>query len=310
MALNIKKPKIGLVGKPNVGKSTFFSAATFSQAEIGNFPFTTIEPNKGIAYVSGAKGFYSLILNEKSKYLPGLINFSPGNPYYPQITASLLNLDSTLFRGNYYKYHIAGNDTFLAPSPNIDNAVELGIVLPFKYRNLAFSFSYPDFSGKTEYSYYLVNFSESWSKWTTNNRAVFTNLKEGDYILKVKARNVYGNESKEAIFKFTILSPWYKTVWAYIMYVIAVVLIVYLILKYYTRKLERDKKRLEEIVRQRTAEIAMKNKRLQELVNEVTEQKKIIEEKNKDITDSIKYAEQIQVAVLPNQSEELKEKVL
>ncbi|MEO2154210.1 MAG: GTPase, partial [Nanoarchaeota archaeon] len=51
MALNIKKPKIGLVGKPNVGKSTFFSAATFSQAEIGNFPFTTIEPNKGIAYV-------------------------------------------------------------------------------------------------------------------------------------------------------------------------------------------------------------------------------------------------------------------
>ncbi len=39
------------MGKPNVGKSTFFSAATFSQAEIGNFPFTTIEPNKGIGYV-------------------------------------------------------------------------------------------------------------------------------------------------------------------------------------------------------------------------------------------------------------------
>jgi len=128
-------------------------------------------------------------------------------------------------------------------------------------------------------------------------------------VLKVRARNVYGEVSKVAEFKFTILSPWYKTVWAYIMYVIAIILIVYLILKYYTRKLERDKKRLEEIVRQRTAEIARKNKRLQELVNEVTEQKKIIEEKNKDITDSIKYAEQIQVAVLPNQSEELKDKV-
>jgi ribosome-binding ATPase YchF (GTP1/OBG family) len=51
MGIVIKKPKIGVVGKPNVGKSTFFSAATFSQAEIGNFPFTTIEPNKGIAYV-------------------------------------------------------------------------------------------------------------------------------------------------------------------------------------------------------------------------------------------------------------------
>jgi len=51
MSLFIKKPKVGIVGKPNVGKSTFFSAATFSQAEIGNFPFTTIEPNKGISYV-------------------------------------------------------------------------------------------------------------------------------------------------------------------------------------------------------------------------------------------------------------------
>ena len=51
MPIVIKKPKIGIVGKPNVGKSTFFSAATFSQAEIANFPFTTIEANKGIAYV-------------------------------------------------------------------------------------------------------------------------------------------------------------------------------------------------------------------------------------------------------------------
>jgi len=43
--------EIGVVGKPNVGKSTFFSAATLAPAEIASYPFTTIEPNKGIAYV-------------------------------------------------------------------------------------------------------------------------------------------------------------------------------------------------------------------------------------------------------------------
>ncbi|WP_423791941.1 redox-regulated ATPase YchF [Methanocaldococcus indicus] len=43
---------VGLVGKPNVGKSTFFSALTEKPAEIGNYPFTTIEPNKGIGYVT------------------------------------------------------------------------------------------------------------------------------------------------------------------------------------------------------------------------------------------------------------------
>lgn len=43
--------QIGLLGKTNVGKSTFFSAATETTAQIGNYPFTTIEPNVGIAYV-------------------------------------------------------------------------------------------------------------------------------------------------------------------------------------------------------------------------------------------------------------------
>ena len=43
--------EIGLVGKPNVGKSTFFSAATLAQAGIGNYPFTTRTPNRGVAYV-------------------------------------------------------------------------------------------------------------------------------------------------------------------------------------------------------------------------------------------------------------------
>ncbi|MGI5964716.1 MAG: redox-regulated ATPase YchF [Candidatus Methanomethylophilaceae archaeon] len=42
---------IGIVGKPNVGKSTFFSAATMASAEVANYPFTTIEPNKGVGYV-------------------------------------------------------------------------------------------------------------------------------------------------------------------------------------------------------------------------------------------------------------------
>ncbi len=42
---------IGVVGAPNKGKSTFFSAATLVDAQIANYPFTTIEPNRGVGYV-------------------------------------------------------------------------------------------------------------------------------------------------------------------------------------------------------------------------------------------------------------------
>ena len=43
--------QIGLLGKANVGKSTFFSAATETTVQSGNFPFTTIEPNVGVCYL-------------------------------------------------------------------------------------------------------------------------------------------------------------------------------------------------------------------------------------------------------------------
>lgn len=43
--------QIGVVGKPNVGKSTFFSAATLTDVGMANYPFTTIEPNKGMGFV-------------------------------------------------------------------------------------------------------------------------------------------------------------------------------------------------------------------------------------------------------------------
>ncbi|WP_406670802.1 redox-regulated ATPase YchF [Methanolobus sp. ZRKC4] len=42
---------IGLAGKPNAGKSTFFKAATMADVEIANYPFTTINANKGVTYV-------------------------------------------------------------------------------------------------------------------------------------------------------------------------------------------------------------------------------------------------------------------
>ena len=51
MSVGSYAKKLGIVGKPNTGKSTLFSAATLIPVAIGNYPFTTIKPNRGIGYL-------------------------------------------------------------------------------------------------------------------------------------------------------------------------------------------------------------------------------------------------------------------
>ncbi|HLP80154.1 MAG TPA: GTPase, partial [Acidobacteriota bacterium] len=61
---------IGLVGKPNVGKSSFFRAATLAQVLIANYPFATIKPNHGTAYVKTrcASNFFGVVSNPREGY--------------------------------------------------------------------------------------------------------------------------------------------------------------------------------------------------------------------------------------------------
>jgi hypothetical protein len=57
--------RIGLVGKPNVGKSTTFAALTESAVEIANYPFTTIDPNVGVTFLPADANCPCQTLREK-----------------------------------------------------------------------------------------------------------------------------------------------------------------------------------------------------------------------------------------------------
>ena len=69
--------QIGLLGKANVGKSTFFSAATETPVQIGDFPFTTIQPNVGIAYVSTTCACKHFKINHNNPLCISGIRFVP-----------------------------------------------------------------------------------------------------------------------------------------------------------------------------------------------------------------------------------------
>jgi ribosome-binding ATPase YchF (GTP1/OBG family) len=61
---------VGVVGKANVGKSTFFKALTLANVEIANYPFATIKPNSGVAHIriECADTFFNVQCNPREGY--------------------------------------------------------------------------------------------------------------------------------------------------------------------------------------------------------------------------------------------------
>ena len=67
--------KLGIVGLPNVGKSTLFNAITNAGAESANYPFCTIEPNVGMVTVPDNRLDYLAEMYSPKKYTPAVIEF-------------------------------------------------------------------------------------------------------------------------------------------------------------------------------------------------------------------------------------------
>jgi signal transduction histidine kinase/DNA-binding response OmpR family regulator len=159
---------------------------------------------------------------------------------------------------------------------NNNSVKEVYPIIPFKDRNLRLHFAAPFFEAETQTQFqcYLEGYDDDWTTWSQETWKDYTNLDSGSYTFRVRAKNVYGTTGSEGIFRFKVLPPWYKTWWAFMLYAIAAVLMVFLVVKWRSWKLIREKQQLEQIILARTKEI--KNKNLQLL-----EQSKKLEELDK-----------------------------
>lgn len=229
---------------------------------------------------------------ENDKYLwiggvEGLFRYSykKNGGTYNSIFYTLINevktgKDSTIFYGNY----IDNQNSFVAK--NIKT-----LVLPYSSNNLQFTYSSTNFlnENRNQYQYYLEGFEDSWSDWTSDTKKQFTNLYEGEYVFHVRSKNIYEEFGIESNIRIKILPPWYRTIFAYVIYALILVLVIWLIVKASIYRLKVANIKLEKIVEERTKEIVEKGKQLQEAyVN---------------ITDSINYAKRLQEAMLPDENE-------
>ena len=67
--------KLGVIGLPNVGKSTLFNAITQAGAQAANYPFCTIEPNVGVVAVPDERLDVLAKMYDPQKYTPATIEF-------------------------------------------------------------------------------------------------------------------------------------------------------------------------------------------------------------------------------------------
>lgn len=196
---------------------------------------------------------------------------------YPRIFINDIKLDFT--NVNWEEF-----DVTIDP----ETALPEDVSLEYDQNHLTFDYIGINFknSQKISYQYKIKGIDEDWSPITKLTSVTYPSIQPGDYVFMVRAingDNVWSQGSAE--FKFSISSPFWKTPWFYALIVLLIISIAILISRRRTIALQKSKKMLEEQVLARTIEIV--------------KQKEIIETKNKDITDSIRYAKRIQEAILP-----------
>ena len=182
------------------------------------------------------------------------------------------------------------------------SGLPVDLKLPFAKNHVTFDFigisqTNPE---KVKYQFKLDGVDGDWVPITSKTEVTYSSLQPGDYTFDLKAMNNDGVWNKEPLqFKFKVLPPWYRTWWFYTICIIVGLASIYGYNTYKTKKLYADKVKLEKEVASRTRELREEKQKVELINKEVVEQKATIEHKNLEMTDSIKYAKNIQEALLP-----------
>ncbi|MCP4614592.1 MAG: PAS domain-containing protein [Planctomycetes bacterium] len=189
---------------------------------------------------------------------------------YPALIRKVtIGNDNTIFNGTYFDPSSKRGNHY--PVSSVTQPKQLIPELEYKDNTIEFEYTalFYEHESSNQYKYFLDGFDKDWSDWKEDTKKEYTNLPEGEYKFKIKARNIFEHESSQAVYAFTVLPPWYRTIWAYICYVILFLSAFYEGIRLNTRRLIEAKKRLENIVKERTAEVIKQKEEIEEQAEKI-----------------------------------------
>jgi signal transduction histidine kinase/DNA-binding response OmpR family regulator len=179
----------------------------------------------------------------------------------------LIRYDTAVKKDYHVKYYSLVRNVGILGQKGVSVSPASSPVLKYRDRNLRLQVAAPFFEHRHRlmYQYRIEDRNKQWSQWTEDSIVEYTDLGVGKYRFRVRAKNVYRAVSEEGTFDFTLLPPWYRTWWAYLLYVAAAMTLMFLVVKWRSRKLEQEKQHLEQIIHHRTREIQHANEKLKEM---------------------------------------------
>lgn len=158
------------------------------------------------------------------------------------------------------------------------------ITLPNTTEILRFEFAAPGMSPSSpvQYQYILEGIDQKWSTWENQAYKEYTHLRPGNYIFKVRSRDLTGNSGNESRFSFSVPQVWYQTTGAILSYIILFLTIAALLTYTIKRKIEkeREKVRLTALKSKKLLELEIEQLKLKQDKESIRRDKLLLEEDN------------------------------
>lgn len=255
----VSNKKVGVIDFKHPSGSNPFTVYYLPELDgkvVGGFESIYALDSKNI-FIGANKGAYHI---NYDKYIKNIIK--------PVVTLGQIKLlgnkDSLVFGGYFVSKGIISDKQDQKEIPEYVNSLNS---IHFEYASTLF-----EHDKNTKFSYQLVGFDSEWSAWGIKSEKDYTNLPAGKYTFNIKARTDVGNESAVVAYTFVVLPAWYNTIWMKIFYLILIVLLIRLLIKWQKRKHIKEQDRMSylhqlELDRNEKEIVRLQNEKLEADVN-------------------------------------------